>query len=595
MNTRPLRLWPALTLAAIMIVGFVLAPLLVPEGGMYGLLVAVASGAAIILWWLFFSRASWTDRVGALALMVVAMLAVRPLLHPSIAGAGMGRLFYIFAIPIFGLVLASAAAASRRLSVTARRTVLAAGVIAGASLFLLLRTDGVKGGSLGEFHWRWTPTAEQRLLAQTRDEPLPAPPAAPNTPEVSQPAAASPETKDAPGPAAAAKIEAALPPVRWAGFRGTRRDGVVRGVRIDTDWSRSAPAPMWRRPIGPGWSSFAVAGDLIYTQEQRGDDEIVAAYSFTSGKPVWMHRERARFYESNAGPGPRATPTVSGGRVYALGATGILTALDAATGAKLWSRNAAIDTEKKLPGWGFAGSPIVVDDLVVVAASGRLAAYGTANGMPRWIGPNNGGGYSSPQLVTIDGVEQIVHMSGTGTAGFAPADGKVLWTHPWEGTPMVQPSLLPDGDLLITTADMMSGIGVRRLAIKQGSNGWTVEERWTSRGLKPYFNDYVVHEGHAYGFDGNILSCVDLTDGARKWKGGRYGNGQMIVLSDQDLLLVISEDGELALVNAAPDKFTEIARVPALNAKTWNHPVVVDDVLLIRNGEEMAAYKLARR
>ena len=123
---------------------------------------------------------------------------------------------------------------------------------------------------------------------------------------------------------------------------------------------------------------------------------------------------------------------------------------------------------------------------------------------------------------------------------------------------------------------------------------WKTEERWTSRGLKPYFNDYVVHNGHAFGFDGSILAAIDLSDGTRKWKGGRYGQGQLILLADQDLLLVLSEEGDLALVSATADKFTEVARMPApvLNGKTWNHPVIVGDVLLVRNGEEMAAFRL---
>ncbi len=138
----------------------------------------------------------------------------------------------------------------------------------------------------------------------------------------------------------------------------------------------------------------------------------------------------------------------------------------------------------------------------------------------------------------------------------------------------------------------MGGLGVRRLAVTGGDSGWKVEERWTSRGLKPYFNDYVVNDGHAFGFDGRILSCISLEDGAKKWKGGRYGQGQLMLLPDQDLLLVLSEDGELALVSATPDQYKELAKVPALNGKTWNHPVLAGDILLVRNGEEMVAFRL---
>ena len=170
----------------------------------------------------------------------------------------------------------------------------------------------------------------------------------------------------------------------------------------------------------------------------------------------------------------------------------------------------------------------------------------------------------------------------------SPTDGKQLWQHAWSGNSIVQPALTSDGDILITSQDT----GARRLSIAHAANEWTAAERWTSNTLKPYFNDFVIHKGHAYGFDGRILSCVDLKDGQRKWKGGRYGNGQMVLLPDQDLLLVLSEEGELALVAATPQQFTEIAKIPALEGKTWNHPVLVGDVLLVRNSEQMAAFRL---
>jgi hypothetical protein len=237
----------------------------------------------------------------------------------------------------------------------------------------------------------------------------------------------------------------------------------------------------------------------------------------------------------------------------------------------------------------------VVGDLVIVAAAGKLVAYDLATGTPRWLGPDGGGdSYSSPELVTIDGVAQIVLMSSFGATGVAPADGKLLWKYGWKSdTRIMQPAVTADGNLLITAGDAMGGVGMRRIAIAHGPAGWTAEERWTSAGLKPSFNDSVVHNGYVFGFNGGVLACIDVKDGARKWKGGHYGNGQLVLLRDQDLLLVISEEGELALVKATPDQFTEVARFPALEGKTWNHPVLAGDRLLVRNGNEMVAFRLA--
>jgi hypothetical protein len=210
----------------------------------------------------------------------------------------------------------------------------------------------------------------------------------------------------------------------------------------------------------------------------------------------------------------------------------------------------------------------------------------------KWQGPRYGGGYSSPHRLTLDGVEQIVLLGGPGAISVNPSDGKVLWIHDWEPGPMVQPALTDDGDILVNNVTATGGVATRRLHVSRVDGEWKLEEKWTSTGLKPNFNDFVVHNGHAYGFDNNILASINLETGERAWKGGRYGNGQLVLLKDQDLLLVTSEDGELALVSATPDKYTEVAKIRIFESKTWNHPVIVRDLLLVRNGEEMAAYKL---
>jgi outer membrane protein assembly factor BamB len=457
---------------------------------------------------------------------------------------------------------------------------------------------------MAEFVWRWTPTAEERLLAQAAPLPPPAPaaataatpggPTAEPAPAVVAPATGVPAAAE-PGPVAvAAAPERAA---EWPGFRGPRRDGVVPGVRIGSDWIASPPAPLWRRPIGPGVSSFAVRGDRLFTHEQRGEEEIVAAYDLRSGEPVWTHRDAARFWDAHVGAGPRATPALDGGRLFTLGATGILNALDAADGRRLWSRDLAADAGGKRPLWGFVTSPLVVGDAVVVHAGG-LAAYDAASGEPRWRDSALTGSYSSPHLLTLAGEPQVVLVTHSGAFAVAPADGRRLWEHSWAGPEwsgigVMQPAATADGDVLVSMVDGgASPIGTRRLKIERQGDAWSVAERWTSNALKPAFNQVVVHEGHAYGFDNRILACIDVATGERRWKGGRYGSGQLLLLPEQDLLLVVTEDGGLALVKASADGFAELARAEAIGGRTWNQPALVGDVLLVRNGEEMAALRL---
>jgi outer membrane protein assembly factor BamB len=604
---KPLRLWPGVVIAILTcLVRFVL-----PADLLVGLMAGPVGTLAIVLWWVLFSRAPWSERLGAVGLIVAALFATSRIIDKSIATGAQGMLFPILAIPVVGLAFVAWAVATRRLSDGPRRATMVATIVCASGVWALVRTGGfTASGFHNDLHWRWTKTSEERLVATSGNEPGALPPvgAAAETPDKPPVAKSVNEPEKLPPVRAAAKTpEKRLvakagdaletPPsvapgtvAEWPGFRGTHRDDIVPGVRIKTDWTASPPVALWRRPVGPGWSSFAVRGGLIYTQEQRGPDEVVACYKLTTGEPVWAHRDPTRFWESNGGPGPRATPTLSHDDVYTFGATGVVNALNASDGAVIWSRNAASDTGMKVPHWGLASSPLVVEDVVIIAVSGQLAAYDRVTGARRWVGPAHGVSYSSPHLFTIDGVAQVLLLSEAGATSVALADGTLLWEHPWPGYPIVQPALTADGDVLMSVSDSS---GTRRIAVARGPGGWKVEERWTSIGLKPYFNDFVVHNGHAFGFDGSILACIDLKDGKRAWKGGRYGNGQLVLLPDQDVLLVLSEEGELALVKATPDRFTELARFPAIEGKTWNHPVLAGDVLLVRNGEQMAAFRLS--
>ncbi len=600
---KPLRIWPGIAIVVLQWLARFVMPVVAPDTMQYGVIAGLLGGVAVVSWWLFFSRAPWSERLGGLALMAVALVTGSMLIHESVATGMMGMMFPLYAIPVLSLAFVAWAVLGRELTGGTRWLAMAVAILAACWGWALVKTGGFTADLDHDFAWRWSRTAEDRLLAEAADEPV-----------------ASSE--------AVVEGHVGSAPV-WSGFRGPKRDGVVPGVRIATDWSTQPPEELWRRPIGPGWSSFAVDGSWIYTQEQRGEEEVVSCYHAETGEPVWMHRDEARFWESNGGAGPRSTPTLHKGRVYTLGGTGILNALDARDGSVIWSRNAAEDTAMPVPMWGFSGSPLIFDPpteapevdgpasdeaaadqgadgefadfespgdesagggLVIVAASGALVAYDLDTGEQRWVGPSAGEGYSSPHLVEIDGITQVLQLNGDGLVSVSPIDGELLWQHDQSGYPIVQPAMTPDGDVLISVDDRG---GLHRISPQLGSDGWTVEKGWTTIGLKPYSSDFVVHKGHAYGFDGNIMSCVDLKDGERKWKGGRYGLGQLVLLPDQDLMVVVTEKGKLTLVRATPDSFDEVASIDLFKGKTWNHPVLVDDLLLIRNGEQMVAFRLA--
>ena len=562
---KELRLWPGVAAVAVQWLCWIVLPLAAP-GPVTGLISVVGvlgGGLAVAVWWAFLSRAPRPERLGFIALAAVALFVASLLVDESIASGMMGLLLVLYAVPVASLAIVASAAGTRRLGAKTRRPAMVAAILLSCGVWTLLRSDGITGAGEAELRWRWSKTAEQQFLETKGDEP---------------------DSSLATQPATSAKGD-------WSGFRGRHRDSAVKGVQIETDWNASPPTLLWRRPVGPGASSFAVGNGLLYTQEQVGEDEAVTCYALDTGEMVWMHRDKARFWDSHVGPGPRATPTLGDGRVYALGATGILNALDAADGTLVWSRDAATDTGATVPDWGFAGSPLVVGDLVVVAVSGTLAAYDRSIGEPRWLGPPGFGSYSSPHPLTIDGEAQVLLMSSSGLTSVAPRDGRVLWAYAWpSGDRIVQPAAVREGGLLVADG---SGFNLRRIALTSDNGNWRVAEQWESTRLKAYFNDFVLHEGYAFGFDGSILACIDLEDGSRKWKGGRYGHGQLLLLADQDVLLILSERGELVTVSATPDRFEEIARYPGIEGKTWNHPAMAGDILLTRNSEEAAAFRLA--
>jgi outer membrane protein assembly factor BamB len=375
-------------------------------------------------------------------------------------------------------------------------------------------------------------------------------------------------------------------------FMGPGRLGKVAGVTLLSDWSKP-PEKVWRQPIGAGWGAFAVVGDYAVTQEQRGEQELTVCYEVATGKPVWSHANNVRFSERMGGDGPRATPTIAGGKVYVLGATGILDCLDGATGKPLWSRDTLGENNLPHLEWAKASSPLLVDDLVVISGGKSrdksLLAYDAKSGEPRWSSSCDQSSYASPVLATLGGVRQILMLNAFSASSHDPADGKVLWKYDW-GDKMAkasQPIALDDRRVLLTCGYAES---TASLEVTKTGERWEVKEVWKTRALHTKFTTAIVIGEHAYGLDDGILACVDLATGKRLWKGNRYGHGQVLLVGD--LLLVQEEGGAVALVRVSPQKAEQLGRFEALNDKTWNNPALTGPYLLVRNDREAACYKL---
>lgn len=428
------------------------------------------------------------------------------------------------------------------------------GVVAG-----LFRIHGVDGNLVPILEFRWA----QRELA------------APAITATNVPATALPGVADFPQ------------------FLGPGRDGILSGPRLATNWTAQPPALLWRQPVGAAWSGFAVAGTVAITQEQRGPDEVVVAYDLATGRAVWSHADPVRYFTTLAGEGPRATPTIVGRRVLAVGATGVLNCLDLATGRVLWMKDILREHEGGLPDWGVSGSPLVFDGMVVVNPGGSnnrsVAAHALEDGALRWTAGKRGASYSSPLVTTIDGVRQVLLFGGT-LAGHDAATGEVLWEFRWPGghPQIAMPVRVTESDWIISSG---YGTGSARVSISRDNAGkWTAKQVWRTNRLKSKFANPVLHRGHVYGLDDGIMACLDAATGGFQWKDGKYGHGQVLLAGE--LLLVMAESGEVVLLNPQPEGLRELTRFPALSGKTWNPPALAGEYLLVRNDQEAACFRL---
>lgn len=377
-------------------------------------------------------------------------------------------------------------------------------------------------------------------------------------------------------------------------FLGPDRTAVLTGIPLRRDWQRWPPELKWKQPIGLGWSAFAVSGRHAITQEQRRDDELVVCYDVQSGNALWVHTNRNRFSEVLGGDGPRATPTIHNGRVFAMGASGILDCLDEAQGRLIWSRHVLAENNLSNVTWGKSCSPLLVQNLVVVTGGEQrektLLAYDAETGNPVWQAGRDRASYASPVLTSLCGEEQLVVVNGHSVTGHALHHGTILWEYSWPAdyAKVTQPIPVDTNRVFIAAG---YGVGCAMLRVNRSEGGeWSVTELWKNRNLKPKFTNVVRKGNHVYGLDEGVLVCVNLETGGREWKEGRYGHGQVLLIDD--LLLVQAEAGEVVLIEISPESPRELTRFPALKGKTWNNPVLAGDLLLVRNDQQAACYWL---
>jgi outer membrane protein assembly factor BamB len=408
----------------------------------------------------------------------------------------------------------------------------------------------------------------------------------------------------------AVEVDLTPKPTDFPGYRGADRTGMVLNCKISHDWGTHPPKELWKQPIGGGYGAFAVVNDFLFTLEQRrnldegADEEAVVCYHAKTGRELWAHHWPGRFDEALGGAGPRSTPTVIDGEVYALGAKGHLCCLDGKTGNPKWEVE-TLRGRKNLH-WGMSCSPLVLEKVVVVNAGppGALAAYDRQSGKVVWAEGNHQAGYSSPMLATLAAVRQILLFDGRGIAGCDPASGKELWRLVWktqgdDGINVAQPVVVGSDQVFIASA---YGKGGAMLKVSRNEqNQWTVETLWdTDRvAMRCKFSSPVVYNGYLYGLDDGHLQCIDLNSGKVIWtdkrrpaeENGAYSHGQILLCDN--LLVVLTEYGEVAIIEPTPEKFNELGRRKFLSGnKTWNNPAISDGILYIRNHVEMAAIDL---
>lgn len=387
----------------------------------------------------------------------------------------------------------------------------------------------------------------------------------------------------------------------WPQFLGPRRNGTYIGKDLAAQWPADGPKVLWRKKVGSGWGGAVVAGDRVVHFHRNGKREIIECSDTASGKTHWKHGYDSGYLDQfGKDNGPRATPAIADGRIYTMGASGIVTVLDLKSGKAIWR----VDTKKQFKAnlgfFGIACSPLIHDNQVLLNIGGEngagIIALDTKSGKLRWKTSKDNTSYSSPMIATFNGKQQALFFTRAGLESVEPTTGKTLFAFPWR--PTINASVnaatpLVSGNFVFISTSYSKGGTV--LAV----NDNRYEVVWSRDGVMS--NQYatcVLHEDHLYGFHGRAdvggceLRCVEFKTGKMKWSHPGLRSGTVTLAGKE--LLILTERGELLRAPANPTAFRPTARAQILGFTVRAYPALANGRLYARDNNNLVCVDLRK-
>jgi outer membrane protein assembly factor BamB len=383
----------------------------------------------------------------------------------------------------------------------------------------------------------------------------------------------------------------------WPQFLGPARNGVYSGNDLAASWPSPGPAVIWKKEVGQGFSSPVVAEGRLILFHRIGDKEVVEALDAATGRAIWSFDYPTRYRDDfGFDEGPRAAPTVAGGRIYTFGAEGALHCLDFATGKEIWSLDTHRQFQVAKGYFGAAGAPLVDDGRVLMNIGGALAglaAFDAVTGKTLWTIPNQEASYSSPVAATIQGSRHALFFTRSGLVDVDPAAGKVRYQLPWRAR--MQASVNAATPLVVDDFVFVSAsYGTGAVLLQVGGSG--LKKVWASDdALTNHYATSVYKDGFLYGFhgrqeEGQSLRCIEFKTGKVRWDIDRFGAGTITIAGDK--LLIVREGGELILAAATPSAFRQISAAKALPAPVRAYPAIAHGRIYVRNEKTLMCLSL---